>query len=296
MEKRCCRNCVYGKKPEDRWLRIALAQWPGMLICSVCADRPGRTCGVYAGACCRNFCPKPGVVCGPREPLVEPGEKLCKIPLSQGLSALVDPEDYEELNKHKWCAVRYDNLFYAVRAGPDGKAILMHREIMKTPPDMVVDHKNLDGLDNRKINMRNATRAQNSYNHRPPCGGTGFKGVKYVAQTGKYKATVGYKRRAVPVGEFDDPIEAAKARDRVAWELHGEFAYLNFPEEFTQKIEAGASQPGDSTRPDADAEPGARTPPRCVLLKGTAVVHIRVRGELSVAQVRPSGRAGGPVS
>lgn len=256
MEKRCCRNCVYGKRPQDRWLRIALLRWPGMVICSVCADRPGRTCGVYVGSYCRNFCPKPGVVCGPREPIVEPGEKLCKIPLSQGLEALVDPEDFEELNKYKWSATRSDGAFYAARQGPEGRPILMHRVIMKTPPDMVVDHKNLDGLDNRKINLRNATRAQNSYNHRPPCGGTGFKGVKYVAQTGKYKATVGYKRKAVPVGEFDDPIEAAKARDRVARELHGEFAYLNFPEEFADKAEAGDSQQGGPATGDDETDAG----------------------------------------
>ena len=203
-----------------------------MVICSVCADCPGRTCGVYAGRCCRNFCPKPGVACGPREPVIEPGEKVCKIPLSQGLFALVDPEDYEELSRHKWCATRAEHTVYASRGGPDGKPILMHRVIMKTPPGMVVDHINGDGLDNRKRYLRNGTKAQNRYNHRPPCVGTGFRGVRYVAQTGKYKATVGYKRKVVPVGEFDDPIEAAKARDRVARELHGEFAYLNFPEDF----------------------------------------------------------------
>lgn len=50
-------------------------------------------------------------------------------------------------------------------------------------------------------------------------------------------------RRTIPPG---DPIEAAKARDRVARELHGEFAYLNFPEEFADKAEAQGSQRGDS--------------------------------------------------
>ena len=168
--------------------------WPGMVICSVCADCPGRTCGVYAGGYCRNFCPKPGVECDPPGPAIEPGEKVCKIPLTQGLFALVDPEDYEELNKYKWCAARSDGICYAVRRGRTAGRSHASR-IMKTPDGMVVDHIYGNGLDNRKRYMRNGTKAQNSYNHRPPRGGTGFKGVKYVALTGKYQATVGYKRR-----------------------------------------------------------------------------------------------------
>jgi len=166
MAKRCCWNCVYGKRPEDRWLRIALRDWPAMMICSVCADCPGKTCGVYAGRCCRNFCPKSGLACEPQEPVIEPGEKVCKIPLSQGLFVLVDPEDYEELNKHKWCAVRCKHSYYAVRRA-NNKQIYMHRVIMKTPPGMKVDHVYGDGLDNRKRHRRNCTNAQNSYNSRP---------------------------------------------------------------------------------------------------------------------------------
>ncbi len=264
MEKRCCRNCVYGKRHQDRWLRIALLRWPGMVICSVCADRPGRTCGVYVGSYCRNFCPKPGVVCGPREPLVEPGEKLCKIPLSQGLHAIVDPEDYEELSKHKWSAAVGKHTCYACRMGPEGKPIFMHRVIMKTPPDMIVDHINLDGLDNRKRFLRNCTQEQNSYNRAPHHVGTGFKGVRYHEQSGRYKSLIRHKGKDILIGWFDDPIDAAKARDRKAWELQGEFAYLNFPEEFADKAKAGDSQQEQSA--DADDKPGAespaKTPPR----------------------------------
>ena len=291
MEKRCCWNCVYGKKPEDRWLRIALARWPGMLICSACADCPGRTCGVYAGSYCRNFCPKPGVQCGPRGPAIPEGEPVCKIPLTQGLFAIVDPEDFEELNKHKWCIARSDGICYAVRKGPDGRLIMMHREIMKTPEGMVVDHKNLDGLDNRKVNMRNGTKAQNCYNHRPPRGGTGFKGVKYIAEIGKYKATVGHQGKAIVLGLFDDPIEAAKARDRVARELHGEFAYLNFPDEFAGNGKADSQQGPSETSTNTNSKkkrPSAKRPRRRIVnLSGTAVIHTSARGRLSITESSP---------
>ena len=240
--------------------------WPGMVICSASADCPGRPCGVYVGGYCRNFCPRPGVVCEPLGGRVDADEKVCKIPLSQGLFALVDPEDYEELSRYKWSVMRSDGTFYAIRRGPDGKGILMHRVIMKTPPGMVVDHIYGDGLDNRKRHMRNGTKAQNSYNHRPPCGGTSFKGVKYVALTGKYKATVGYKRKPIRVGEFDDPVEAAKARDRVARELHGEFAYLNFPDAFASS-------------------------PRYVDLRGTIHLKSGCRGALTVVSRSASARS-----
>ncbi|MBP7051834.1 MAG: HNH endonuclease [Phycisphaerae bacterium] len=196
----------------------------------MCADSPGRTCGVYAERVCRNFCPKPGVLCRPRQPVMEPGEKVCKIPLTQGQFALVDADDYEELNKHKWCVTWGKHTYYACRGGPDGKLILMHREIMKPPAGMVVDHINLDGLDNRKRNLRNGTSEQNSYNRAPHRVSTGFKGVRYEERTGKYKAIIRHKGKDIFIGWFGDPIEAAKARDRVARELYGEFAYLNFPE------------------------------------------------------------------
>jgi hypothetical protein len=229
MAKPCCANCVYAQRPASRWLRIALARWPGMLICSVCGHGPGRACGVPAGGYCPNFHAKPGVVC---EPPASADEKVCRIPLTQGLFALVDPEDFEELSKYRWYAARNRRCVYACRR-EKGKVVLMHRQIMKTPPGMDVDHINLQGLDNRKRNMRNCTRAQNGYNHRPFWGGTGFRGVRYVERTGKYEAFLRHKGKEIPGGEFDDPIEAARARDKLAREVQGEYAWLNFPHEIT---------------------------------------------------------------
>lgn len=277
MEKRCCRNCMYGKRPQGRWLRVALSRWPGMVICSVCADCPGKTCGVYAESYCRNFCPKPGLACEPQEPIVEPGETLCKIPLSQGLYVLVDPEDYEELNKYKWSAFRGKHTWYACRREPQGKMILMHRQIMKTPPGMAVDHIKQNGLDNRKRFLRNCSLTQNTYNSRPRCAETGFKGVKYNELTNKYEAQIWHIGKKTKLGEFDDPVSAAKARDRKAWELQGEFAYLNFPDDLPR---------GDR----GTAEPGAGGV-RIVHLKGRAVLHTKALGRLVVVRAEASGHA-----
>lgn len=62
---------------------------------------------------CGNFCPKPGVVCEPPVGTVDADEKVCKIPLSPGLLALVEPEDYEELSQYKWFAGRSKHTYYA---------------------------------------------------------------------------------------------------------------------------------------------------------------------------------------
>jgi hypothetical protein len=162
--------------------------------------------------------------------VLEPGERVCKIPLTQGQFALVDPDQYDELSKWKWCALRGKHTYYACRRVPRGRVILMHREIMKPPVGMMVDHMNQNGLDNRTCNLRNCTGTQNTHNSRPCCVATGFKGVKFNELTGKYEAQIWVNHKRTRIGEFDDPIEAARARDRVARELQGEFAYLNFPE------------------------------------------------------------------
>ena len=85
------------------------------------------------------------------------GYAFRRIPLTQGKYAIVDPEDFERLNKHKWHVAKGHNTFYAVRfVGPSkGRIrIRMHREVIHPPDHLVVDHINHNGLDNRKANCR----------------------------------------------------------------------------------------------------------------------------------------------
>ena len=95
----------------------------------------------------------------------ENGEDFILIPLTQGQFAIVDAEDYEWLSRHKWCAAKSRDNFYAHRFG-DGTIVNMHREIMRAPKGVICDHKNHNGLDNRKSNLRLCTSAQNQYNKR----------------------------------------------------------------------------------------------------------------------------------
>jgi hypothetical protein len=159
-----------------------------------------------------------------------------KIPLTRGLEAIVDDEDYPELAKHRWLAMRSgksaltgEPYFYAMRSEwIDGKqkATLMHRQIMCAPKGLEVDHANGDRLDNRKGNLRLATRAQNRVNS---LGTTqsGYKGVYQNKNEKTYFSFINRQGKRHYVGCFKTADEAAAAYNQAAQELHGEFAVLN---------------------------------------------------------------------
>lgn len=154
-----------------------------------------------------------------------------KIPLTQGKFAVVDDEDYEKVSCWNWYYVTGKGwkTGYAVRNEySDGgqRQIRMHRVILNVPEGVEVDHRDLDGLNNRKRNLRVATRAQNNTNQGlRKDSKSGFKGVSWD-QGGKWRARI---RGLQQIGMFDSPIEAARAYDSTARAVFGEFARTNFP-------------------------------------------------------------------
>lgn len=155
-----------------------------------------------------------------------------EIPLTQGKVAIVDDEDYEAMAKHKWCL--YDNRRghqYAVRFTrvPKKRLVRMHRVILGEPEELVVDHINGDGLDNRRQNLRVCTRTENIRNSKSQGGAVPqFKGVTR-APNGGFRAMIMANRRSEALGTFNTAEDAARAYDAAAIRLHGDFARLNFP-------------------------------------------------------------------
>jgi len=164
------------------------------------------------------------------------GYAFRRIPLTQGQYAIVDPQDYVSLNQYKWYACKNSNTFYALRNGPrreDGKrrAIHMHRVVLPVPEEMVVDHINHNGLDNRRANLRAATIAENRRNWRKRRKGmytSRYKGVWWNKSSKKWVSTLGVDGVKKYLGRFEDEIEAAKVYDEAARKYQGEFAEPNF--------------------------------------------------------------------
>lgn len=181
-------------------------QWPGELH-------------EVPGAGCPNF----------RAKAPAPKGDVKRISLVDGFYALVDADDYEWLNQYNWFLCGGG---YAAR-NEKGKQILMHREIMDPPEGMFVDHINLSRMDNRRTNLRICTPNENRRNQcKRARASSRFKGISWNKRTRKWCASIHFKGKPIWLGCFNDEIEAARAYDRAAVEYFGEFARLNFPEEW----------------------------------------------------------------
>lgn len=157
-----------------------------------------------------------------------------KIKLTKNKIALVDDEDYNMVSQYKWsCRNNGSDNLYAVRTTKDKKSIYMHRQILKVcNKNTHVDHINGNSLDNRKCNLRTCSNEQNRRNSKlNKRNKVGYKGVRTRDNINKFAAYINYKGRFYHLGYYDTAIEAAKARDKKAIELHGKFAKLNFPKE-----------------------------------------------------------------
>jgi len=148
-----------------------------------------------------------------------------EIILTQGKVALVDDDDYEELNKYKWYATVSRNTFYAGRNtsrndNEDHKqhAIIMHRVIMNPPPDMKIDHINGNGLDNRKENLRIVTNRENCQNlHIQKT--SDLPGVHWHDRDKIWRAEIRIGDKRYNLGSYDSEYLASLAYKRACEEI-----------------------------------------------------------------------------
>lgn len=166
-----------------------------------------------------------------------------EIILSNGMTVLVDEEDYLILNNYKWHARKAHNntnSYYAVRTVPHPmgakyannktkrKLIQMHRELLNFPSNKEVDHINGNTLDNRKINLRPCTHAENLRNSKlNKRNKTGFRGVRNIK--GIWYARIKFNGKEYNKGGFISLEKAARAYDDLARTYFGNFVRLNFP-------------------------------------------------------------------
>jgi len=159
-----------------------------------------------------------------------------EIQLTMGKIAVVDEEDYELLSQYKWhtCKAAKRDVWYAItniKTENGIRRISMHRFIMKVEErGSIVDHKDGDGLNNIKNNLRCCTPSQNNANRKISRTKTTSKylGVYHRRKTNKCIASIRVKGKSYYLGTFKDEISAAKAYDAAAKIHHGEFANLNF--------------------------------------------------------------------
>lgn len=157
-----------------------------------------------------------------------------EIPLTKGYCAIVDDHDFEWLSSYRWYAhCNRGGHVYARRATDiTGRTYFMHRELTGPDPGEDVDHANGNSLDNRRSNLRIATRQQNNWNRRPQRGSSSpYVGVSWAKDRGLWVAAIERNDRKIWIGSFESAEEAARAYDAKALELRGEFACLNFPTE-----------------------------------------------------------------
>lgn len=159
--------------------------------------------------------------------MVERDGNTIRIPLHskkhKGLWAVISREDLGLVAKHRWHPVpgSREGMFYACST-INKKQVLMHRLILPTEGEEIVDHKDGDCLNNQRHNLRPLTRRKNVLNrHRSDKG----MGIEQVGRNWRVK----HSRRVI--GYFRTKEQAARAYDRAVYRGWGELAGLNYPGE-----------------------------------------------------------------
>ncbi len=178
------------------------------------------------------------------------------VPLTQGCFAVVDAQDYEWAKQRKWTCSKggvVHKRAYAtnsVKVKDQTTTKRMHREILSRKigrpllpaPQELTDHRDGDGLNNTRANLRLCTNKDNVRNQCCRKGGSSrFRGVEWCSRKGKWLARIGVEQRLIRIGLFEDEESAARAYDWYAVHYFWEFARTNFSEISPPNPDSGRS-------------------------------------------------------
>ena len=237
-----CHACVYGWLEPCQLLTGFAMGFPSRPTCANQPGHYGRATPTPVGKVCPNYRPRPP------EPT---GEDVQRILLTNGMVAYVDAADYEELSRYTWhfasggYAGRYENR----------TLILMHRQIMSPPEGMQVDHIHHNRLDNTRVHLRVCTASENARNRsKRGCASSRYFGVTYNKRRKKWLASLKVEGRVREVGFSYDEKEAARAHDYAAVRYFGDYARLNFPEEWPPERRAEVRARRDAEAKEKEEE------------------------------------------
>jgi hypothetical protein len=149
-----------------------------------------------------------------------------EVPLTRGKTARIDARDAERVLARRWVAQKGGNTWYAMSSDGYGKVVPLHRFITAPPPDKEVDHRDGDGLNNVRANLRVCSHAENLRNSRAQEGTTSrFKGVS--RQRDKWRAEIEQDGERLYLGQFETEEAAARQYDRAARIFFGGYARTN---------------------------------------------------------------------
>ena len=156
------------------------------------------------------------------------GYAFRRIELAEGKYAIIDAEDYERIAKYNWFLSSFGYARTIELIEGKDRHINMHSKIIQVEKGFVIDHANRNPLDNRKANLRQATRRQNACNKRTRPHSSIYRGVYLNKRIKKWRAAIITENGRIYLGDFGEEIEAAKAYDDAARKYHREFAVVNF--------------------------------------------------------------------
>jgi hypothetical protein len=157
---------------------------------------------------------------------------VVEIPVGDQL-AIIDEADYDLVSPHRWRPYRSESGKDYAYTVIGRKTVFLHRLILGTAGGLDTDHRDGDGLNNRRSNLRPATRSQNVANAPKSRRRDGrawtsqFKGVCWNRAEGRWQASIRVNGRLRFLGRYDDEVAAARAYNVAALKFRGEFARLN---------------------------------------------------------------------